>query len=106
MSREEQATPEPARGAPTPTMAATTRATPSPQVPAEAERARAVPVRPVYVERDSMRDFERLTPFKSERGQWRGWSQKARCAARVAGLEKVMTGKDPRPSSAEGPDAV
>ena len=53
-----------------------------------------------------MRDFERLTPFKGERGHWRTWSQKARCAARVAGLERVMLGKDPRPSSADGPDAV
>ena len=53
-----------------------------------------------------MRNFERLTPFKGERSQWRNWSQKARCAARAAGLERVMMGKATRPDDAEGFNAV
>ena len=80
----------------------TLRATPAPQVPADTRRTGPAQVRPVYVERDSMRDFERLTPFIGDTSQWRNWSQKARCAARAAYLERVMTGKAPRPDDAEG----
>ena len=106
MSHEEAATSRPAREAPAARAAATSRVAPPSRLPVEAERARDLQARPVYMERDSMRDFERLTPFKGERSQWRTWSQKARCAARVAGVERVMTGKDPRPSDADDPEAV
>ena len=98
----------------------TTSAAPASAVPATSTQAsgrvRAAPIQrepiedlrtspdradPVYLERDTMREFERLSPFKGERSEWRNWSLKARYAASAAGLERVMTGKSPRPRENE-----
>ena len=81
-------------------------ATPTPRAPREDPRTCPARVGPLYIEHDTMREFERLCPFKGERNEWRSWSLKAKCAAGAAGLERVMTGKSPRAHEDEGIDAV